>query len=117
MKLLNWLFERSRSKSVEPVQKPSNEIRLAEWRENGRLCSYADKILKNTTTQMMLQVVETETPANLAFPIGATIEARALHQSKIEGYNLAIANFKALGKPIKPMEVLEETWDSEPVKA
>ena len=76
------------------------------------LVSLADTMWKNEDFRLMLQVVQNESPSNFAILSGG-LEERALHQSRIEGYNLALANLKALRVSADKIETLETTYEPE----
>ncbi len=114
MRLLNYLltvFSRKQRK-VEVVRIESNSLRLNEWRTHSELISAANAVWNNSDFRLMLQVAQNESPANFAVLVG-DVETRALHQARTEGYNLMLANLKAMRIPADKQEELETTYEPE----
>lgn len=111
VKYLLTMFGKKKSR-VEIVRRESTSLRLEEWRTQSELIALADKVWKNEDFRLMLQVVQNESPSNFAI-LSGTIEDRALQQARSEGYNLVIANLKAMRVPAEKMEHLESTYEPE----
>ena len=97
---------------IEVVRKDSTQLRLNEWRAHGEMLKIADTLWKDADFQLVMQVIANESPANFAL-LTAGIEDRALHQARTEGYNLALANLRAMRVPSEKTEVLESTYEPE----
>ncbi len=114
MRLLNYLltvFQRKQPR-IEVVRRESTSLRLEEWRSQMELVAMADTVWRNPDLRMMLQVVQTESPGNFAV-LSGDIATRAMHQARTEGYNLALANLKAMRVPIDKTKELESEYAPE----
>ncbi len=60
----------------------------------------------------MMQVAQTECPGNFAV-LSGDLESRAMHQARTEGYNLALANLKAMRFPVTQAQELESEYAPE----
>lgn len=74
-----------------------SQLRLGMLRGDPKLSHAAAAVLSNDFTKIMLDVMENESPARIAFSPHATLGERALHQAKIEGYHLALATLRSMG--------------------
>ena len=94
-----WPFNKQPPKAepprIEVVRCESTSLRLEEWRSQPELVAMADTVWRSQDFRLMFQVAQTEGPGNFAVLSGG-VEARALHQARTEGYNLALANLKAM---------------------
>jgi hypothetical protein len=90
-----------------------NEISLAQWRTSPDLINAANRLWRDDTFQMMLEVTRLVSPANLPLSDTSTTDERAAHQAKIQGYNLFYAILHALTVPANLSEPLVETFEPE----
>lgn len=111
--LLTVFFRKKPARvSLEIVRRETTGLRLQEWRSQPELINLAAAIWKDENFRLMMQVAANESPANFAILSGDT-ETRAFHQVRNEGYNLALANLKAMCVPIDKLEPLETTYEPE----
>lgn len=102
-----WPFTKRVSLNIQTVQRDPFKLRLTEWQSDQNMTNAAGKLLLDSTFQLMLQVNRNESPALMHLNMDAPLEIRALHQARIEGYNMALANFEAMSvhKPL-PAELV-----------
>lgn len=108
-----WPFTKRTKLAIQTVVREPVKLRLSEWMADENLTRSAGKVLLDPTFQLMMQVAKNESPAMMALTIGTAWEDRALHQARIEGYNMAFANLEAMGihKPLR--EAPEATFEEE----
>jgi hypothetical protein len=114
MRLLNYIltmFGKNR-KRIEVIRRESTGLRLQEWRSQPELVAMADAVWKNADFRLMLQVVMNESPGNFAI-LSGDMETRAMHQARTEGYNLLLANLKAMCVLAEKAHELESTYEPE----
>src|SRR3974390_359860 len=92
------------------IRREPSELRVAEWRASVTLCGTARNMLANGDFRLMLQTVENDNPANYALRTDVTIEERAIHQARCEGYLAALSNLRSLAVHEPPPEALIETF-------
>src|SRR5678815_2579098 len=97
--------------TYQVVQRDPCRLRLHEWRSSPDLAIQARKLLSDPIMRTMLDVVDTEHPANMVLSDSTTIENRAVWQSRCEGYTMALANFESMGIYQKPKQELEATFE------
>lgn len=91
------------------------DIRAEQWRSTPNLVSTAHRIVNDVGFIQMLEVLRTESPANLAFSdIEESLPSRAVQQAKTEGYNLALNLMLSLAKPLADAQMPEATYEPEP---
>lgn len=105
------MFGKSKPR-IEVIRRESTSLRLEEWRSQSELVAMADMVWRNPDFRLMLQIAQNESPANFAVLVG-DMESRALHQARTEGYNLLMANLKAMRVPIDRTEQIETTYEPE----
>lgn len=106
-----WPFHRKPVPiSIRIVEREVTTLRLHEWQADARLCGEARKVMDSPHVRLMVQVLHNSSPAFWFLPQDAGAEIRALHQARIEGYNLAIANLDALGEHKAAPTPLAETF-------
>ena len=108
-----WPFTNRTKLKINVVTRDPIRLRLNEWQSDENLTSAAQKVLLDPTFNLMLQVARNENPSLIHLNMDAQLETRALHQARIEGYNLALRNFEvmAIHEPIK--EELIATFEPE----
>ncbi len=93
---------RSRRRAARPPAIPPARARLGvtleTWRKNETLVKDSEALLGGDLARAMLDVLALESPHNLHLS-GADIPARALHQARIEGYNLCLNNLESFAVP------------------
>jgi hypothetical protein len=82
--------------TVKVIGVDRQKLRLHQFRSDPKLAGAAQAVLTGDFMRVMLDVLENEAPAKVSFSPQATIEQRALHQARIEGYYLCLANLGAL---------------------
>lgn len=109
-----WPFKPKVRLDVKTVAIDPLKLRLGEWQADQKLTNAAAKLLMDPTFQLMLQVNRNESPAFMALTLEVSLESRALHQARIEGFNMALRNFEAMGvhQPIHDTE-LTATFEPE----
>lgn len=108
-----WPFKKT-ILNVLTVHRDSTKLRLSEWQADENLTNSAGKVLVDPVFQMMVQVAKNESPSLMALTIDCPLETRALHQARIEGYNMALRNIDAMAshKPL-PSELVATFEDEE----
>jgi hypothetical protein len=100
---------RHREVRIQIVTRDPLRLTMEEWRSQPDLVKLAKGVIVQPEVRQMLDVLRT---SHLATYTGVgTLEQRALHLSRCEGYNLALANFEALAMFEKPKEELEATFE------
>lgn len=111
---MNFLFwKRPQALKIQVVHRESTKLMLHEFRADTTLIKGAHAVLTSDFTKLMLQVLQNEHPVGIVFNPSASLEARALHQAKCEGYGMAIANLLAMGVEQKLPQSLEPTFEEE----
>lgn len=78
----------------------SHTLTLMQWRKQEKLVTDAMALARNSTFQMMLQVLYNEHPARNGFAsVGTTSEDRAAHQAKTEGFEACLNKIKEMSQP------------------
>jgi hypothetical protein len=95
---------------VEIVRRKESEIRFADWRADPTLCAMAAKVLADPNVQLMLSVLRNESPSKHVLHYDATLEARALMQARIEGYEMFLNNLEAMAVSVLPIEMPEANF-------
>lgn len=102
-----------KSLKVEVIKRDITKLRLIEFQSDEVLTSKAAIALSDQWVSLMMQVAHNESPANYCLNMSATQEERAAYQSKIEGYNMALANLEAMGIHRKIAQLHEPTFEAE----
>lgn len=112
--LTMWPFKLKKTKlDIKIIQRDPLTLRLAQWQADEKLSHAASKLLLDPTFQLMLQVNRNESPHLLHLAIDCPIETRALHQARIEGYNMALRNFEAMSYHKPAPAELVATFETE----
>lgn len=98
---------------LQVVGKPASKLRLDELRADPEMAKASSEILNNPMFQVMIQVNRNESPALMALTLDSTLETRALHQARIEGFNMALRNFEAMGEHQAIPETMTATFEEE----
>ena len=106
------LFKRKSKPAVLRVR-ANLGISAETWRKSEELVTKAGDLLRSDLGRSILDVLSYESPHNLHLP-GADLPARALHQARIEGYNLCLNNLESLGTPDTGSGDLTEATFSKP---
>lgn len=115
MPILNYIltvFGKKQQRQIEVVRRESTSLRIEEWRTQAELVKMANGVWLNSDFRLMMQVAQNECPGNFALLSGG-LEDRAMHQARTEGYNLALANLKAMRVPVNQVRELESTYEPE----
>ncbi len=93
-----WPFKKSTvvPPEVRVIVRDRCEVTLSEWRSEGTLVSGASRLLSEPHFRLMLDVLNTASPAGWVLNNSST-EERAAQQARIEGYQMAITNLKSMG--------------------
>lgn len=109
-----WPFPKpSTHLKIQLVGKPATKLRLDEFRSDPEMAKGADEILNNPMFQVMMQVCKNESPALMALTMDSSLDTRALHQARIEGFNMALRNFEAMAQHAALPEQLAATFEEE----
>ena len=82
----------------KPVPSRSQAImRLADWMRDKELVGSSRKMMITPMFQAMLAILMDESPHNTHL-LGVDMNERALHQARIEGYNLCMNNLQSFGR-------------------
>lgn len=95
------------------TEKTPSSLRLSEFMADKELVRSAEEILSTGTFKLMMQVCRNESPAMIALMTDVPLETRALHQARIEGFNMALRNFEAMGEHQAIPEQLAATFEEE----
>jgi hypothetical protein len=87
-------------------------MRLAEFRKDKTLVERASRILDMGMMKSMIQVLEEDAPHNYeTMAPGIPETDRVLYLGKIYGYNMALANLRALGILAEEFQMPEATFE------
>lgn len=109
-----WPFpkkSRHAAVKVHVIDRDISQLRLHEFRADEKLCRGMAEGFNNAYLRIGVRVLENEHPGSCVFPPDTTLEIRACHQARCEGYTQALANLKALAVYSKPAGELEATFD------
>jgi len=110
---LSSLFRKPKTEvKVVLLNREPTTLRLNEWQSDKALVGMAQKLFTNPDWRLMLQVLENEHPGGNVF-LDATIDMRAVHQGRCEGYSMALANVRAMCKFVESAPIIEETFGAE----
>ena len=98
--------------SVHIAERERSNITLRDWQSDKSLTISAREHLSQPALQFMLDVLRNEHPGKWALS-NADVEARALHQARCEGYEMALANFEALGNFVPLREPLQAEYQED----
>ncbi len=91
----------------------STDLTLDEYRRSPELVNAALKVWNDPNFLLIWDVLKNESPVNQGFPvIGVQATDRVAHQSKIEGYHLALNNLEALKTLDEQSIPLEATFEN-----
>jgi hypothetical protein len=107
-----WPFKKTKLE-VKVIHRDSLNLRLAEWQADEKLSHAAAKLLLDPTFQLMLQVNRNESPHLMHLTVDCALDARALHQARIEGYNMCLRNFQAMAEHRPIASTIEPTFEQE----
>jgi len=106
----NWLKPPKRRLLL--IRRFSTRVRLEEFRAIPELVATAKKFLNDPEFQPLLEVLRNESPASyVSIDPMLPLDARAVLQARIEGYQLAINNLMAMGEHKKAAEELEAGYE------
>lgn len=109
-----WPFKpKPTTLNLKITSKPASKLRLAEFRADPEMAKGASEILNNPMFQVMMQVNRNESPALILLRTEAPMDSRALHQARIEGYNMCLRNFEAMAEHSALPEQLAATFEPE----
>lgn len=109
-----WPFKTNHPPTkIEILRRDISKLRLNEFQSDEALTTKAAVALSDQWVSLMMQVARNESPANYCLNMNATQEERAAYQSKIEGYNMALANLEAMGVSRKISALQEPTFETE----
>jgi hypothetical protein len=106
---------RKKPVQLQIVRQHESKLRLAEWRNDPRLCSMAAKILADPNLQLMLSVMKNEHPARTALPYGVSLDDRAVLQARCEGYEMFLSTLESLAVNIAAVPMPEAAFEPEVV--
>lgn len=115
-----WLMLRWYPKplNIRIKVRPSRQLRLEEWQASEFLVSEGKRLLSDTAFQVALDVLRNESPVNYGLPdLGVQPTDRIAHQSKTEGYHLALNNIEALATFKVAQRHVEATFEPPEVEA
>lgn len=107
---MNWF--RKKALQIQVVRRDESRLQLNEWQLDARLCAMAAKVLMEPNLQLMLSVVKNEHPYRRALPLGASMDDRAVHQARAEGYEMALATLERLAVNTVAMPLPEAVFES-----
>lgn len=111
---MTWPFKTSRKPMrIEVLRRDMSKLRLHEFQSDEALTTKAGAALSDQWVSLMMQVARNESPAHYCLRLDATQEERAAYQSKIEGYNMALANLEAMAISRKISVLQEPTFEAE----
>jgi hypothetical protein len=84
---------------------------MQDWRKSEECCRAAQLAIANPTVRQLLDILRTTHLGNWALAPNTSIEARAIHAAKCEGYGLALNDFEALAIFDQPREEVPSTFD------
>lgn len=111
---MNWPWKKQPIETrIEVIRRDRCKLTLDDWRSNESLVNGAAVALTGEYMELMLDVLRNSHPAYQVFNPLSSVEVRAAHQAKCEGYTLALANLEAMGRPLDFPQTLEPTFESE----
>lgn len=123
MNIFSKLFHKEHAPALAPEPQirvqvvSSHTLTLAQWRKQEKLVSDAMALARNSTFQMMLQVLNNEHPARNGFvSVGVSADDRAAHQSKTEGYEACLNKIKEMSLPWAISKPLVATFQTQAEK-
>ncbi len=110
--MLAKLFSRKSKPQVrlQIVQRDVFRVSMQDWRKSEECCRAAQLALANPTIRQMTDILRTAHLGNWALAPNTSIEARAIHAAKCEGYGLALNDFEALAIFDQPREEVPSTF-------
>jgi hypothetical protein len=110
---LTRLFVKPAEPAIQVKIIASNMLTLMQWRKQGQLVADAIRINSDPAFQMMLAVLKNEHPAHNGFvSVGTSIEDRAAHQAKCEGYEACLNKIYELSQPFTVSKPLQATFQT-----
>lgn len=106
-----WKKKKATALHIEVVRRDHSKLRLSEWQQDPGLCAMAAKTLMDPNLQLMFDVVMNEHPLKHVLPLGASLDDRAVHQARAEGYEMALATFERLGINLTPAPIPEPVFE------
>lgn len=111
-RLFNPLRRKPSKIRLQIISRDPFRVTMDEWRKSEECCRAAQLALANPTIRQMADILRTSHLANWALPPETSIEHRAIHAAKCEGYGLALNDFEALAVFVKPSEQIEATFSN-----
>ena len=89
-------------------------MKLMDWKADPSLTSDADRVLKNKTVKVMLEVLVNEQPSTRPLPtVGASGIDHAYANGLETGWRTAIETFKSMATPLPDQQQLVATFADE----
>lgn len=101
---------------IQIVRVEPQTMNLAQWCSRPELVQQSIELAKTHLFRAQLDILNNEHPARLVFKkTGASETDRIAHQGQVEGYEICMANIRAMASMSKPkVELGEPTF--EPIK-
>lgn len=96
---------------IQIVHRDPFRISMREWRQSEECCRAAQLALANPTVRQMVDILRSAHLGNWALSPDTSIEKRAIHAAKCEGYGLALNDLEALAVFDQPMETVPSTFE------
>lgn len=106
-----WPFKPKQSIQIKVIDREVSDLRLSEFRSDANLCKGVAEALRGAYLRVAMDVLTNEHPGNSVLHPNTPMEMRACHQSKCEGYTMAIANLESMARHEQPVSVLESSFD------
>lgn len=110
-------WKRFSSVHVNIIRRDRYQLRLTEWQSDKALVTLAINELARANLQVMLDCVRNEHPGQRVFAHQCSPNDRVVAQAQCEGYTMCLANFEALGKFQKQIEMSEPTFEPEEIES
>ena len=98
--------------SIKIVERELGSLTLGEWQQDQVLCAQSRNVLSSPLVRQMLQVLHNSHPAFQVMTSGDT-NARAMQQSRCEGYTMCLADLESMGTPFMPQNAVDADFSEE----
>ena len=95
------------------IEVPTHEMTVEQWRADREYVASAARVLNDPQTRLLLRCVENSSPAYDVLPLGTQTHDRIVQQARAEGYTMALATLRSLGRERQFIERVEATFESD----
>lgn len=106
-----WPFKPKQPVQIKVINREVSKLRLHEFRSDPNLCKGVAEALRGGYMRVAVDVLNNEHPGNSVLHTNTSLEVRACHQARCEGYTQAIANLEAMARHEQPVSLLETSFE------